>query len=137
MIPLDSKLEASEKEFTEVKSMLEEHQFALGGDWDYDHGYFDRYLDEGHKVWLRMPFDVINGAIDGETQDLDAKIKLGRPFVLNHVYNEGLDEEAQVNTLGGLMNQFQAPIDPDGKVDPKWVTKAKEVLVQVEERLLH
>ncbi|MBM7565341.1 YugN family protein [Paenibacillus sacheonensis] len=137
MIPLESKLEFSEKEFTEVQSLLEEHQFALGGSWDYEHGYFDRSLDEAQMVWLRMPFAVINGAIDSETQDLDAKIKLGQPFVLKHVYNEGLDSEAQVSTLGGLMNQFQEPLDPDAEVESKWITKAKDVLAEVEGRLLH
>ncbi|WP_219835948.1 YugN family protein [Paenibacillus sp. R14(2021)] len=137
MIPIESKLESNEKEFTEVKSMLEEHQFSLGGNWEYNHGYFDRYLDDAHMVWLRMPFDVINGSIDVDTEDLDAKIKLGRPFVLNHVYNDGLDDEANVNSLGGLVNQFQEPLDPDGKVEPKWVERAKEVLGEVEQRLLH
>ncbi|QHW30697.1 hypothetical protein GZH47_07375 [Paenibacillus rhizovicinus] len=137
MIPLESKLESSEKEFTEVKSMLEEHEFALGGNWDYEHGYFDRSLDEAHMVWLRMPFAVINGAIDDSTQDLDAKIKLGQPFVLKHVYNEGLDKHAQVQPIGALMNQFQEPVDPDASIESKWVTKAKNVLAEVEEQLLH
>ena len=137
MIPLESKLESSEKEFTEVKSMLEEQQFALGGDWNYDHGYFDRYLDEEHMVWLRMPFSVINGSIDDTTQDLDAKIMLGQPFVLKHVYNEGLDKEAHMKTIGSLMDQFQEPVDADAEVESKWVNQAKKVLVEVEERLLH
>ena len=137
MIPLESKLESSEKEFTEVKSMLEEQQFALGGDWNYDHGYFDRYLDEEHMVWLRMPFSVINGSIDDTTQDLDAKIMLGKPFVLKHVYNEGLDKEAHMKTIGSLMDQFQEPVDADAEVESKWVNQAKKVLVEVEERLLH
>ncbi|SDX21806.1 YugN family protein [Paenibacillus sp. CF384] len=136
MIPLEFKLESSEKEFTEVRSMLEEHEFSLGGNWDYEHGYFDRYLDEAHKVWLRMPFDVINGNIDSDTQDLDAKIRMGQPFVLKHLYNEGLDKHAQPRALGSLIDQFQEPIDPDAEVESKWVTKAKEVLGEVEQRLL-
>ncbi|WP_308638595.1 YugN family protein [Paenibacillus silvisoli] len=137
MIPLESKLESSEKEFTEVKSMLEEHEFALGGNWDYAHGYFDRFLDDEHKVWLRMPFDVINGNIDSDTQDLDAKIRMGQPFVLKHIYNEGLDKEAHPRTFGSLVDQFQEPLDKDAEVDGKWVSKAKQVLGEVEERLLH
>ncbi|REE56343.1 YugN-like protein [Paenibacillus taihuensis] len=137
MIPLDTKLEASEKEFAEVRDMLEQHQFSVGGNWDYDHGYFDRYLDDEHKVWLRMPFNVINGNIDSDTQDLDAKIRMGKPFVLKHVYNEGLDKEAHPRTFGSLVDQFQEPLDPDGEVESKWVTEAKKVLDQVEEKLLH
>ena len=31
--------------------------------------HFDRHLDEAHKVWLRMPFDGYQWAIDDETQD--------------------------------------------------------------------
>ncbi|MBW7474623.1 YugN-like family protein [Paenibacillus oenotherae] len=132
MIPLSSNLESREQEYVEVKNMLEEHQFALGGSWDYDHGSFDRSLDEAHKVWLRLPFDVINGNVDSETTDNDAKIRFGQPFVLKHVYNDGLDPTADPSTVGGLMNQFQPPLDPDGEVEPRWVNKAKEVLHQVE-----
>jgi YugN-like family len=136
MIPIESKLESNEKEFTEVKELLEAYQFSLGGNWDYDHGYFDRALDDVHKVWLRMPFDVINGSIDMDTQDIDAKIRMKQPFVLKHVYNEGLDSGAYFKSLGGLVDQFQNPVDPDGTVEPQWVERAKEVLGEVEKRLL-
>lgn len=133
MIPLSSKLEAREQEFVEIMKMLEEHQFALGGNWDYKHGSFDRYLDEAHKVWLRIPFDVINGNLDGETEENDAKIRLGQPYVLKHVYNEGLDPEAQPRTLGGLVDQFQSPLDPDAPVEQKWIEEARSKLEQVEQ----
>ena len=43
MIPLSSRLESSEQPFQDMKNALEEHEFALGGSWDYIHGSFDRY----------------------------------------------------------------------------------------------
>ncbi|BBH21602.1 hypothetical protein Back11_29470 [Paenibacillus baekrokdamisoli] len=132
MIPLSSKLASSEQHFADMKDTLEEHEFALGGSWDYNHGSFDRYLDEAHKVWLRVPFDVISGNVDSESFDTDAKIKLGQPFVLKHVYNEGLDSDAQPRTVGSLVNQFQDPLDPDAEIESKWVDKAKGILSKVE-----
>ncbi|WP_028562011.1 YugN family protein [Paenibacillus pinihumi] len=132
MIPLSSKLESREQEFVEIMKMLEEHQFSLGGNWDYHQGSFDRYLDEAHKVWLRIPFDVINGNLDDQTEENDAKIRLGQPYVLKHVYNEGLDPEAQVQTLGALVNQFQTPVDPDAPIEQHWLDEAKDKLAQVE-----
>jgi hypothetical protein len=132
MIPLSSKLESREQEFVEIKSLLEEHEFALGGGWEYDHGSFDRYLDEAHKVWLRIPFEVINGNTDSETVENDAKIRIGQPFVLKHVYNEGTSANTVPRTFGGLVDQFQDPLDPDDEIEPKWVEKANNVLGQVE-----
>ncbi|MCQ6558657.1 YugN family protein [Paenibacillus mendelii] len=133
MIPLSSKLEATEQEFVEMRTKLENYQFSLGGSWEYDHGSFDRALDEANKVWLRLPFDVINGNLDAETEDNDAKIRFGQPFVLKHVYNEGLSSEAQPRTVGSLIDQFQTPTDPDAEIEAHWVDKAKHVLGEVEQ----
>ncbi|MFH5185881.1 YugN family protein [Paenibacillus sp. TAB 01] len=132
MIPLQSGLVNREEAFDQVREALHRFEFALGGNWDYDHGYFDRYLDEAHKVWLRIPFQVTHGALDGDTEATDAIIRLGEPFVLKHLYNEGLDREAQVNTLGALVNQFQEPVDKDAAVEDKWVQQAKRLLTEVE-----
>lgn len=137
MIPLSSVLESSKHEYVEVKQMLEEHQFALGGSWDYDHGSFDRSLDEANKVWLRLPFTITNGNLDSETADNDAKIQFGQPFVLKHIYNDGLDPSAELSTVGGLVNQFQQPLDPDAEIESGWVDKAKKVLGQVESLFPH
>ena len=137
MIPLHSKLESVEKEFVQAKSMLEERQFALGGGWDYDHGSFDRFLDEEHKIWLRLPFHVVGGNLDDETVENDAKIKFGQPFVLNHLYREGADPDAKSPAMGGMLNQFQDPENPDAKVEPKWVDKAKHMLAEVEQLFPH
>ncbi|KPV55076.1 hypothetical protein QJ48_35120 [Paenibacillus sp. A3] len=132
MVPLDSTLQGREEPFEHVRSYLHEHEFALGGNWDYEHGSFDRYLDEGHKVWLRIPFEVTSGVLDGDTDSTDAFVRIGTPFVLKHVYNEGLDQEAQARTYGALMDQFQEPLDKDGTVEDKWVDRAASLLREIE-----
>ncbi|MBD2845756.1 hypothetical protein IDH44_11190 [Paenibacillus sp. IB182496] len=132
MIPLSSKLESREQEFSEVKQMLERHRFALGGSWDYKNGSFDRPLDEAQKVWLRLPFAVTNGNLDGEASENDAKIQFYQPFVLRHLYNEGVDGEAQPRVLGSLIDQFQSPVDPDASVSAHWVAQAEQTLREVE-----
>ncbi|MBW7459566.1 YugN family protein [Paenibacillus sepulcri] len=137
MIPLSSKLESREHEFSQMKNALEEHEFALGGSWSYEGGSFDRFLDEAHKVWLRLPFDVVSGNVDSESDDNHARIKMGQPFVLRHVYNEGLDEDTVPRVMGGLINQFQGPTDPDAEIDSKWIDKAKHVLGEVEQLFPH
>ncbi|MBP1993463.1 YugN family protein [Paenibacillus eucommiae] len=134
MIALTSKLEQVREPFDTVRDHLYEDEFTLGGNWEYDHGYFDRYLDEAHKVWLRIPFQVITGRLDGDSDATDATIEIGAPFVLKHVYNEGLDKEAEPKVLGALIDQFQTPVDSDAKVEDHWVEEAVKVLNEVERK---
>jgi hypothetical protein len=133
MIPLESGLTNHEEAFDQVSHYLHEFDFTLGGNWDYDHGYFDRSLDEAHKVWLRIPFEVTHGALDGDAESTDAIVCIGTPFVLKHIYNDGLDGEAQVHAFGGLIDQFQEPINKDAPIEDKWVAKAEEMLGKVEQ----
>lgn len=133
MKTITSSLEQVKESFDSVRDHLHEFDFALGGNWDYDHGYFDRSLDEANKVWLRIPFQVVTGRIDGDTEATDAIVEVGTPFVLKHVYNEGLDQEAEAETYGAMIDQFQAPLDPDAEVDDKWVKEARDLLNQVEQ----
>ncbi|WP_079908184.1 YugN family protein [Paenibacillus sp. 32352] len=132
MISLDSTLVNREEAYDQVRNALENHQFTLGGNWEYDHGYFDRALDTENKVWLRIPFAVIRGELDGNSDSVDAVIRMGTPFVLKHLYNEGLDREAQVNTYGALIDQFQEPVDKDAPVSDEWAKKAEAILREVE-----
>jgi hypothetical protein len=134
MIAITSKLENHVEEFVNLNDYLGKFEFTLGGNWDYDHGYFDRYLDEAHQVWLRIPFQVTSGTMDGITDDSDAVVKLGTPFVLNHIYNEGLDPEAVPNVYGSLINQFQEPLDKDATVETHWVKQAEHILQEIEQR---
>jgi hypothetical protein len=132
MKPLDSELERVQESFDKVRSELSRHDFTLGGNWDYDHGYFDRNLDEAQKVWLRIPFEVITGRIEGDTEATDAVVQIGTPFVLKHRYNEGLDPEAPVETAGGLVNQFQSPVEPDAELEDRWIQQASALLKEIE-----
>ncbi|WP_127532337.1 YugN family protein [Paenibacillus kobensis] len=136
MIPLPSDIEFTECEFAEAREKLEQEQFALGGNWDYDRGTFDRFLDDARKVWLRLPFEVVTGSIDVDRADNNASIKFGTPFVLKHLYNEGNDAEASVRLVGSVFDQFQSPIDPDAKVESVWIDKAKQALAAAERQLL-
>ncbi|MBA2940365.1 hypothetical protein HZF08_18885 [Paenibacillus sp. CGMCC 1.16610] len=133
MKTISSSLEQVKESFDSVRDHLQEFDFTLGGNWDYDHGYFDRSLDEANKVWLRIPFQVVTGRIDGDTEATDAIVEVGTPFVLKHVYNEGLDQEAEAETYGAMIDQFQAPLDPDAAVDDKWVKEAAGLLKKVEQ----
>jgi hypothetical protein len=133
MIPLSSRLNSRELVFGEIKNRLSGYDFSIGGNWDYKSGSFDRPLDgEAQKVWLRLPFEVINGDLDAETDNDDALIRFEQPFVLKHVYNEGLEQGVSPGMMGGLVNQFQHPTDPDASVEQIWIDKAEQVLRQVE-----
>ncbi|MCR2807943.1 YugN-like family protein [Paenibacillus soyae] len=137
MIPIHSAIEGKEKKFTEMQVRLEEHQFTLGGNWDYDGGSFDRALDESNKVWLRLPFQVTDGNIDGELSENNAQIRFGAPYVLKHLYNEGNDPEASVRLFGAMFDQFQAPVNPDADIEGKWVERAKDVVREIERDIAH
>lgn len=133
MQSIPSSLTSQEQEFVVVSNALSEHGFSLGGNWDYDRGSFDCALDgEAQKVWLRLPFDVTNGNLDSETQENDAKIRFGEPYVLKHIYNEGLDKEAQPGVFSAAFSQFSDPVDPDAKIESRWIDEAKRKLREVE-----
>ncbi|GIP38738.1 hypothetical protein J31TS4_20180 [Paenibacillus sp. J31TS4] len=132
MIPLQSRLENREEAYINLSKSLAGYSFGLGGNWDYDRGSFDRHLDEEQKVWLRIPFIVTHGTFDGDTPESDAVIQLGTPYVLKHLYKQDLDQEANANVVGALVNQFQEPEDKDAEIEPHWVEQAEDVLRQVE-----
>ncbi|RED63897.1 YugN family protein [Cohnella lupini] len=132
MHALPSTLTSQVQDYLNSKDALTEQGFTLGGNWDYDHGSFDCALDEAKKVWLRLPFDVTVGNLDIESPESDTKIQFGEPFVLKHVYNEGLDKEAQPRAVGALMDQFSDPVDPDDEIESNWIEQAKKKLSQVE-----
>lgn len=136
MIPLQSSLEHRTADFDRAKEHMQSHEFTLGGNWDYERGCFDRSLDEARMVWLRLPFEVTRGRLEGEeTANPGTQIQWGTPFVLKHIYNEGLDAEAVPRTFGALVDQFQDPVDKDAEVGQIWVDKAAEVLRRVEQGL--
>jgi shikimate kinase len=137
MISLRSTLEGREMEFGSINAYLKQYKFSLGGNWSYDHGSFDRALNEEQTVWLRVPFDVTRGAVDSEDDYPEAVVRMGAPFVLRHLYQEGPDAEAVPRVYGSLVDQFQDPVDKDAQVDETWVQQASELLSRVEQGLMH
>ena len=133
MLPLSSELELVEKDFTELQVKLADYGFTLGGNWEYDGGSFDCALDLDNKVWLRLPFEVISGNIDSELSENNARVKLQRPYVLKHLYQEGNDPEASVRVAGALLDQFQSPVDPDAEVEAEWAERARNLLGKIEQ----
>ena len=75
----------------------------------------------------------MTGRIDGDAESTDAIVEVGTPFVLKHVYNEGLDHGAEAETYGALIDQFQTPLDPDARIEDKWVKEAAGLLHKVEQ----
>jgi len=129
---LASSLTSQIHDYGVSRELLSDRGFALGGNWEYDRGSFDCALDDDRKVWLRLPFVVTAGKLDGEAEPMDTEIKFGEPYVLKHQYNEGLDEEAQASTLGGLLNQFSDPADPDDGIESVWIERAQRKLDEIE-----
>jgi len=139
MIPLQSKLENLEIPYSEVKSSMDQCGFVLGSNWDYDHGYFDRPLDGVNKVWLRIPFQVTTGSLEGEAVEANdsTRIIFGTPFILRHIYEEGIDQEGESGAFRSLVDQFQDPVDPDAPVEGRWVDIAWEQLQTLEHAVIH
>lgn len=124
----DTSIVGKEGTYGDLSEVFSRFQFHLGGNWDYDHGSFDRILAEDGEatVYLRVPFDVMEGELDAP----EAKVVFGTPYVIKHVAQadttlneEGLDS--------GLLNQFQKPADPDAPLDAKWVEEGRRVVEEV------
>ncbi|PEJ57331.1 MULTISPECIES: YugN-like family protein [unclassified Bacillus (in: firmicutes)] len=134
MYPLKSKLENEIFPLNDIEGKLKNHGFVIGANWDYDHGSFDLLMrdDDGYQ-YLRLPFNVTSGSLDMN----GAVIQFESPFLLTHVYNEGLDDNiGYEGNLTGSLNQFQEPIDPDAKVPRKYQIKGFEILKKIEDELL-
>jgi len=132
MHALSSSLTSQVHDFGISKTLLTDRGFSLGGSWDYDRGSFDCALDEENKVWLRLPFDVTSGSLDSEAEPMDTEIRYGQPYVLKHVYKEGLDPEARSGIIGAAFSQFSDPADPDDRIEDKWIDVARSKLDEVE-----
>lgn len=137
MIPLQSRIEHVQDSFVTVQEKLQPYGFTLGGNWDYDHGYFDRSLDEQHTVWLRIPFQVTRGNLEGDTGTHEnTMIELGTPFVLKHLYEDNIDHEGRSGAIRALVDQFQEPVDADAAVEGDWIRIAEQELSKAESALL-
>lgn len=131
MIRLQTGLEGRKTNYGIMRNRLEESGYHLGGNWDYHTGYFDRVLnrEEGETIYIRAPFDVITGMLDEDS----ASIQFGTPYIIKHVVNIGFDGE-ESSLLTSTFNQFQEPLDKDGRIADK--SKWQEIGVREVDRLL-
>jgi len=133
MIEVPSNLENQTFKLIDVEKKLKPIGYVIGGGWEYDHGYFDYKMnDEGSYLFLRVPFFAVEG------EELDVKgvhVTIGRPFLLAHTYQKGLDDHAE--DPNPLFNQFSEPVDPDAEFPDKWIQTGQEYVQELEEILLH
>ncbi|OKL35402.1 hypothetical protein BLL40_15225 [Domibacillus mangrovi] len=116
MLKLQTDIEGKKAYFGDIQDTLKPLGYDLGGNWGYDQGSFDSILsrDGGETIYLRIPFRVLNGALD----EYDASIEFQTPIVIKHVINIGLDND-QSSLLTSSFNQFQDPLDTDGQIKNK------------------
>lgn len=128
MINLETDMEGQKMHFGYAEKKLKKWGFCLGGNWEYDFGQFDGILNRegGETIYLRLPFQVIEGELDKR----DALIEFQTPYVIKHVVNTGIDrsKDSLLTTVG--LSQFQKPLDTDGKIDDKsmWEEFAEEAV---------
>lgn len=132
LIPLTSPLEGITDDFMTIDRFFNDEGFVLGGGYEYDHGYYDKALDwendNAHQAYLRIPVTAIEGSIGTRK----ATLQIGKPFVLKHEYQKGLDDHVSIGLLSGSFNQFAEPADKDADVEQKWVQRAQSELKQLE-----
>lgn len=137
MIHLDTGIEGKQMFFGEAKRDLKEFGLFIGGNWEYDHGMFDgvmhRELDEGETIYIRLPFQVVEGELDRD----DALIEFQKPFVIKHVVHVGLDKDENSLLSATGFAQFQPPKDKDGYIrdKSKWEEFGEELVGDILDRL--
>lgn len=131
MQTIQSSLPGTRGTYGFFREALEPDGFTLAN-WDYNAGYLDKKLDEAGMVFLRIPVRVQEGELDSE----DAWLELGTPFVLKHVYREGIESDVGYYSAvaSAAMNQFQEPVDKDAAVDEHWMRKAEAMVRELERR---
>lgn len=132
MIQFESRIEGKKTEFGYIRDFFERYGCSFCSNFEYHEGKFDSilYRKDGETIYLRMPFYVI----DGELDQYSAFIQFGRPFVIKHVVNLGLDyDENSLLTVTGGLSQFQEPVDKDGNIKDKsrWVKAGEEKIDQM------
>ncbi|MGE8207528.1 YugN-like family protein [Heyndrickxia sp. NPDC080065] len=133
MYEIPSKIEGKQYQLYKLEQLLKPNGYSIGGGWDYDQGYFDYKManDDGYQ-FLRVPFTPIDGQLDSP----NVVVQLGTPFLLNHVYQEELDDNAGIANLAASFDQFAEPKDEDGDIQKKYISFGKELVSQLENMLL-
>jgi hypothetical protein len=134
MIPIHSKVEGQTFHLYKLEQLLKPLGYVIGGNWDYEKGYFDYKIDdEDGYQFLRIPFEAVFGQLDAK----GTMVRLGEPFLLSHVYQENLDDN--VNTMASSitsLDQFSEPKDPDAEVDRKYIDVGKALVRELEDTLI-
>lgn len=132
MIAIQSSLDGQRGTFNELFEFFNAHDFAIGGNWDIDGGFFDLKMgtdeDEGKYYFLRIPGIPEQGNF-GEN---DAIIRLGTPFLLVHHYQNDQDDTARYRTYTAVMDQFASPVEKDAPASDEWVRRTEEWLRKIE-----
>lgn len=119
MLYLETDIEGKRMEFGYARKMLKEHGFVIGGNWEYDSGFFDgimhREKEAGETIYTRIPFHVLEGQLDHSR----ALIEFQQPFVIKHVVHVGLDTDGSSLLDATGFSQFQKPLDKDGYIHDK------------------
>lgn len=133
MIEMPSRIEGKRMTLSELEEKLKPMGYSIGGNWDYDHGSFDyKISDQGGYLFLRIPFDAIEGQLDAD----GCRVEIQRPFLLAHIYQEGLDDHAHSSNATASFNQFSEPVEEDADVPTQYIEIGKSLLKQVEAALI-
>jgi hypothetical protein len=133
MFELQSKVEGKQFELYKLEQKLKPIGYTIGGNWDYDHGAFDYKLnDEESYQFLRVPFT----AVDGELDTNGCTVEIGRPYLLSHQYEYGIDEHGDTGNFSASLNQFQAPTDSDADIPTQYIDRGKRLVADLENVLL-
>ncbi|RDI36663.1 YugN-like family protein [Falsibacillus pallidus] len=133
MIELESRIEGQHYQLYKLEQLLKPLGYTIGGNWEYDHGCFDYKIDDevGYQ-FLRLPFTSVDGQLDAR----GATVKLGKPYLLSHKYQRGLDDNANIFNVSASFNQFQEPVDKDASFPEEYISVGKELVKELEEVLL-
>lgn len=129
MYKIPSKIEGKQFQLYKLEQLLKPKGYSIGGGWDYDQGYFDMKManDDGYQ-FLRVPFTPVDGQLDTR----GVVVQLGIPFILNHVYQNDVDDDAGVGYAAAAFDQFAEPKDEDGNIPKKYIDYGKELVRELE-----
>ncbi|MBB5324413.1 hypothetical protein HNQ34_001506 [Anoxybacillus tepidamans] len=134
MIEIPSTLEDKTFRLYKLEEVLKPLGYVIGGNWDYDHGSFDYKIDdENGYQFLRIPFEAVDGQLDAN----GTTVKLGRPYLLSHQYQLGLDDDVRTGNIAATFNQFAEPQDPDAQFPEKYISVGRALVKQLEDKLLN
>lgn len=132
MIEIPSRVEGRHYDLFMLEKRLKPLGYVIGGNWDYDHGAFDyKIADNAGYQFLRVPFKAVDGQLDAHS----CTVELGRPFLLSHVYQDGLDDHAHSDNSSATFNQFQEPAEKDANI-PGDILDTGKILVEELESIL-